>query len=115
MEISLYMVQHDTLPVWVDVITDAAKVPVSILGETLKLSMRRFGYADPPVIDNADVQNLDVGTPETVGRFSYGPWQASDTAVAGIFQAELKATSGSGVQRHPTGTFFILIRPAVAP
>lgn len=89
----------------------AGPVAVDLTGCTVKLVMAL--RKDPTQVTIVGVGTI-VGSP-TLGTVSY-TWGASDTATAGIYDAEWHVTNGSGLrQKVPTNGFFtIYVEPGLS-
>lgn len=91
------MKRHDTAPPFEATLRDGAGAVVDLAGATARFLMRR---ASPPrgVITDAAATVINAAG----GRVRYS-WAAADTAVAGIFDAEVEITfADTTIQTFPS-------------
>lgn len=101
--------RRDTSPAILATLTDANGTPVNLLGATVRFHMR------PVNTETATVDAAAVIVNPSAGTVRYD-WQTSDTAVAGLHEAEWEATySDNTVETFPnSGTQLIRIDPDIA-
>ena len=84
-----YIKQNDTSPAMLATLKDGDGTVVELSGATVRFHMRPIGSASTAVDEAASIYDYDAG------QVSYA-WSASDTATAGLYEAEFEVTNTDG-------------------
>jgi len=86
---TFYIKQNDTSPTMLATLKDGDGTLIELSGSTVRFHMRPLGSDSTTVDAAASVYDYDAG------QVSYA-WSASDTATAGLYEAEFEVTNTEG-------------------
>jgi hypothetical protein len=86
---TFYIKQNDTSPAMLATLKDGDGTLIELSGATVRFHMRPLGSNSTTVDAAASVYDYDAG------QVSYA-WSASDTATAGLYEAEFEVTNTDG-------------------
>tara|TARA_R110000823_G_scaffold58005_5_gene139922 strand:- start:994 stop:1317 length:324 start_codon:yes stop_codon:yes gene_type:complete len=96
---TFYVKQNDTSPSILATLKDAAGAAVSLAGASVRLHMRKIGFAQVTVDQAATIVTA------ASGEVRYD-WVAADTAAVGSYEAEIEVTYGDGsIETFPNDGF----------
>jgi hypothetical protein len=96
---TFYVKQNDTSPSILATLKDAAGAAVSLAGASVRLHMRKIGFAQVTVDQAATIVTA------ASGEVRYD-WVAADTAAVGSYEAEIEVTYADGsIETFPNDGF----------